>query len=128
MYIPINSARLKFRCPQARARRGGGGRSSTSGFGLQAEAFLDWSCVRCTFINAFDEEACQGCGGANLKRDKLLRERRKEVERLGRLKFARECRDRWAWGAFGVGMCAMAKGELLLVQVQHYATFHRQVQ
>ncbi|CAM9271119.1 unnamed protein product [Laminaria digitata] len=78
----------------ARAKRAGTGRGSTAEFNLQAEAFLDWPCVRCTFINTFDQEACQGCGGANLKRDKLLRERRQEVERLGRLKSERECLDR----------------------------------
>ncbi len=51
--------------------------------------------MRCTFINAYTEEACGGCGGANKKRERLLRERRQEVEKLGRLQSARESRDRY---------------------------------
>lgn len=94
--ITTKSAHVNHRRSQARGKRGGTCRGSTAEFKLEAEVYLDWPCVRCTFINAFDQEACQGCGGANLKRNRLLRERKKEVERLGRLKSARECRDRWA--------------------------------
>ncbi|CAN0522151.1 unnamed protein product, partial [Ectocarpus sp. 8 AP-2014] len=37
---------------------------------------------------------CGGCGGSNKKRDRLLRERREEAEKLSRLQTARRCRDR----------------------------------
>lgn len=84
---------------QARTKRRQAGSGST-GFDLRAEAYIDWPCVRCTFINTYDREACQGCGGANVKREKLLRERRREVERLGRLQSARECRDRSVWSSW----------------------------
>lgn len=77
-----------------RSSSGGRARRGSAGFELQAEAFLDWPCVRCTFINAYTEDACGGCGGGNRKRERLRRERREEVERLGRLQSARECRDR----------------------------------
>ena len=85
-------------CAHLQGARNSGGtrtRRGSAGFELQAEAFLDWPCVRCTFINAYTEDACGGCGGANRKRERLLRESREEVERLGRLQSARECRDRW---------------------------------
>lgn len=50
--------------------------------------------MRCTFINAYTEDACGGCGGTNKKRDRLLRDRREEAEKLSRLQTARRCRDR----------------------------------
>lgn len=86
---------------QGRTKRRQAG-SRAAGFDLRAEAYVDWPCVRCTFINTYDREACEGCGGANVKRDKLLRERRREVERLGRLQSARECRDRSVVCCLGV--------------------------
>ncbi|CAB1119583.1 unnamed protein product [Ectocarpus sp. CCAP 1310/34] len=95
------------RSSDSRQQTGDGGQTRSSGSGiagragrgtarsnLEAEAYADWPCVRCTFINAFTEFACGGCGGANKKRDRLLRERREEAEKLSRLQTARRRRDR----------------------------------
>lgn len=96
----INEPRRFFaRHPAQQTRSSGSGNAGRAGRGsarsdLQAEAYADWPCVRCTFINAYTEDACGGCGGANKKRDRLLRERREEAEKLGRLQTARRCRDR----------------------------------
>ncbi|CAM9912843.1 unnamed protein product, partial [Hapterophycus canaliculatus] len=79
--------------PQGRNKAGS--RSSRRGSAeFQAEAYLDWPCVRCTFINAYTEEACGGCGGGNRKRDRLLRERKEQAEKRGRLESLRQCRDK----------------------------------
>lgn len=83
--------------PQARMQRQRQSRQGANAspvFDLQAEAYVDWPCVRCTFINTYDQEVCGGCGGGNVKRERRLRARRKEVERLGRLQSARESRDK----------------------------------
>ncbi|CAM9822465.1 unnamed protein product [Ectocarpus sp. 13 AM-2016] len=95
------------RSSDSRQQTGDGGETRSSGSGsagragrgtarsdLEAEAYADWPCVRCTFVNAYTDDACGGCGGANKKRDRLLRERREEAEKLSRLRTARRCRDR----------------------------------
>lgn len=86
-------------CSQARAQRQRQSYQAakvSAALDLRAEAYLDWQCVRCTFINTHDQATCQGCGGKNLRRKRRLRERRKEVDRLERLQSARETRDRRA--------------------------------
>lgn len=88
---PATQTRSSSSSSRGSAGRAGRGSARSD---LQAEAYADWPCVRCTFINAYTEDACGGCGGANKKRDRLLRESREEAEKLGRLQTARRCRDR----------------------------------
>ncbi|CAM9891586.1 unnamed protein product, partial [Choristocarpus tenellus] len=72
------------------ADKGGGGMMAPAALELEAVAYRDWGCVRCTFINAFDVQTCGSCGGANVRRERLVRRRKEEMEHLGKLLSARE--------------------------------------
>ncbi|CAM9480685.1 unnamed protein product [Scytosiphon promiscuus] len=89
-----SDSRLQAGEGSTRRKKAGSGGSRRGSAECHVEAYLDWPCVRCTFINAYTDEACGGCGGGNKKRERLLRERREEAEKRGRLQSLRDCRDK----------------------------------